>query len=71
MNRLIGLLAALVVVVAGTARGDGQPQYTVTDLGTLSGGSISQAFGINDTGQVVGYALTSSGSAHAFLWQRR
>jgi len=41
--------------------------YTVTDLGTL-GGSSSQAYGINDTGQVVGKADTTNGFSHAFLW---
>lgn len=43
--------------------------YTVTDLGTL-GGSSSQAYGINDAGQVVGKADTSSGFRHAFLWDQ-
>lgn len=43
--------------------------YTVTDLGTL-GGSSSQAYGINDTGQVVGKADTSGGLSHAFLWDQ-
>lgn len=40
--------------------------YRVTDLGTF-GGSQSDAFGINDSGQVVGWAFTSSNSlTHAF-----
>lgn len=43
--------------------------YTVTDLGTL-GGSSSKAYGINDTGKVVGEADTSSGYSHAFLWDQ-
>jgi probable HAF family extracellular repeat protein len=50
-------------------------QYTITDLGTLGGltaqpGSpppSSEAFGINNSGQVVGYALTASRVKHAFL----
>jgi probable HAF family extracellular repeat protein len=37
------------------------------DLGTFPGGSQSEATGINDSGQVVGYADNSSGSEHAFL----
>jgi probable HAF family extracellular repeat protein len=51
-----------------------------TDLGTL-GGNLSQAFGINDTGHIVGYANLSPtgavkrgrrlefGRLHAFLWK--
>lgn len=40
----------------------------MTDLGTL-GGASSDAFDINDRGQVVGTAQTASGPMHAFLWQ--
>lgn len=38
-----------------------------TDLGTL-GGSDSRAWGINNSGQVVGSALTLQGDEHAFVW---
>ena len=38
-------------------------------LGTLGGGS-SQANAINDHGQIVGWAETSSGKTHAFLWEK-
>ena len=37
------------------------------DIGTL-GGTFSYAVGVNDSGQVVGYAWTSSGSSNAFLY---
>ena len=46
-----------------------QVQYVVTDLGTL-GGNYSIAYGINDSGQVVGTAAISNTSYryHAFLY---
>ena len=36
------------------------------DLGTL-GGLLSVAYGINNSGQIVGYSLTAQGQEHAFL----
>ena len=44
---------------------------TITDLGTLAGGSGSAAFGINDRGQVVGCSYTffcDAANGTAFLW---
>ncbi len=42
--------------------------YTAIDLGTL-GGTTSRAYGINASGQIVGYAYTSGNSAqHATLF---
>jgi probable HAF family extracellular repeat protein len=40
--------------------------YSITDLGTL-GGARSEAYGINNSGQVVGKAATA-GDYHAFLY---
>lgn len=42
--------------------------YRLTDLGVLPGGTLSEALGINDVGQVVGYSTTPTGNS-AFLWQ--
>ncbi|TDJ57680.1 MAG: hypothetical protein E2O40_02530 [Planctomycetota bacterium] len=44
-----------------------EPLYELVDLGTL-GGDSSVALGMNDLGDVVGWAETGSG-VHAFLWQ--
>lgn len=45
------------------------PRYTVQDLGTL-GGTFSLAGGINNKGEVEGYAnLLGDTATHAFLWQ--
>jgi len=46
----------------------GATQYKVTDLGTL-GGSISYAYGINNSGQVAGWSYLAENSTwHAFLY---
>ncbi len=49
----------------GTGGPPGNPE--MEDLGNL-GGPISDAHGINDVGQAVGYSLTTSGTQHATLW---
>lgn len=41
-----------------------------TDLGDLGGTGGTTAMDLNDRGQVVGVASTSSGDDHAFMWQR-
>jgi probable HAF family extracellular repeat protein len=42
----------------------------VQDLGTL-GGAFSNAFSINDAGQIVGTAHIDQSATHAFLWSKR
>ena len=61
-------LAALLVSIAVGARAQ---TYTAIDLGTLPDGSLPIAFGVNNSGQVVGYALAVSGpflGEEAFLY---
>jgi probable HAF family extracellular repeat protein len=43
--------------------------YTVLDLGTVGGGTYSEAHAINNNGVVVGEASDSTGSGHAARWQ--
>ncbi|MFZ0161222.1 MAG: hypothetical protein WAL50_19505 [Kineosporiaceae bacterium] len=43
--------------------------YRLSDLGTL-GGRASSALAVNDRGQVVGYAESTTGRRLAFLWSR-
>jgi probable HAF family extracellular repeat protein len=45
-------------------------RYTVTDLGTLPGGTFSQATFVNDDGLVSGLATVPDGTQHAVLWYR-
>lgn len=67
MKKIVQLSAVLLLSLADTALC--QVGYTVTDLGTL-GGNFSQALGINDGGQVVGWSAVSQDPFvyHAFLY---
>lgn len=57
-------VATLGFMLTGTALA----YYEIIDLGTL-GGTESVAFGVNDSGEVVGYSfLATSGVMHAFLY---
>jgi len=47
------------------------PRYTVTDLGTLPGGTFSQAASVNTNSLVSGVASAPDGTQHAVLWQGR
>lgn len=63
---LTSLMAAVGLLMLGRAAF--ATDYQITDLGTL-GGTTSQAFGINNLGEVVGSSTTASGAQQAFLWQ--
>ncbi len=56
------LFGAAGITLFGTAA-SAQISYSVTDLGTLPGKSISHPAGINNQAQVTGYT-----ESHAFLW---
>ncbi|MGE5624340.1 MAG: hypothetical protein ACM3ZT_02205 [Bacillota bacterium] len=64
-----GILGLTFLMMSPTmmSRGLPAPRYLVTDLGTL-GGVSSDALGMNDQGQVVGWAGLPDGSRHAFLY---
>src|SRR5450755_1065971 len=63
---LVCLLSGFVAAMPGAA--SATSSYTATDLGTLPGSIISSAYGINDRGQIVGWATTASGYPHAFSY---
>jgi len=65
MRKLTLIVIAICTVWTGAWAG--QVKYTVTDLGSL-GGTTSYAYGINNSGQVVGEAMTSSGDYYAFVY---
>ncbi len=60
---VLGLLAAF----AASAQSQ---RYTVSDLGTLPGGSFSQATFVNSRGLVTGIATLPDGTQHAVVWYR-
>jgi len=67
------ILAALAVPMnAGAQDAQQRPlptaHYTVSDLGTLSGGNFSQPFFITKNGRVAGSSNLADGSSHAVVW---
>ena len=60
----LGVATLLVVAVENA----GGAHYVVTDLGTLGTGTASYAYGVNDSGQVVGYSTITTGVYHAFVY---
>src|ERR1700733_10313734 len=51
------MLLAALCLFASTSQSPAQT-YTITDLGTLPGNTISQAFALNDAGEVAGVSET-------------
>jgi probable HAF family extracellular repeat protein len=67
---LLAVLAAPLTAAAQDTQQRTHPadQYTVTDLGTLEGGTFSQPFSINRYGLVSGSSTLPDGTQHAALW---
>lgn len=69
MFRVKSLFVAMFIGLAAASTALATPMYTITDLGTL-GGTQSQGFGINDSGQVSGdaFKVPGGGTNRAFLY---
>jgi probable HAF family extracellular repeat protein len=61
-----GMLGLLAMFAAPTQA----QRYTVSDLGTLPGGSFSQAAFVNNYGLVTGISTLPDGTQHAVVWYR-
>jgi probable HAF family extracellular repeat protein len=63
--------ALYAAILCGAPAAFAQTTYTITDLGSLPGGSEAAAFAINDAGQVTGWARVNQAFAfeRAFRWQ--
>ena len=57
---------AVLTLLAASANAQ-TPLYQITDLGSLGGG-FSQAYALNNKGQVVGDSITADGRQHPFLY---
>ena len=69
MKRIAAIGAVILVSAMGGPVCGGSPyDYWVTDLGVLCPSTNTWVEAMNSAGQVVGYAPTSSGSYHAFLY---
>src|SRR5438874_13492552 len=65
MKRFLYRLVALGVLVGGTGQAKAQPSYVYTKL-DVPGSDYTRAYGINDSGQIVG-DYVEAGVAHGFL----
>ncbi|WP_407808155.1 hypothetical protein, partial [Staphylococcus aureus] len=63
---LVLSMAAVLALGADTATAG--PVATISDLGTLPGGTFSVGTGITEPDEVVGYAFTANQQYHAFLY---
>jgi probable HAF family extracellular repeat protein len=66
--KFTSLSTGLLSVLAALAASAQSQRYTVSDLGTLPGGSFSQATFVNSWGLVTGIATLPDGTQHAVVW---
>jgi probable HAF family extracellular repeat protein len=68
-SALTAAVATLLLLSLSTPSSAVPPrQYRILDLGILPGGSESQALGINNGGEVVGWSKVATTDTHAFVW---
>jgi probable HAF family extracellular repeat protein len=65
---LLAMPIGLVAQVDHQQKKQKLQHYTITDLGTLDGGTFSQPFSINRYGLVSGSSNLADGNQHATLW---
>src|SRR5208337_3119263 len=65
------VMAIVLVASSAIAAKVKHHHYTITDLGTLPGGSSSYGYGINNLGEVTGTTIAADGTYHAFLWSKK
>jgi probable HAF family extracellular repeat protein len=65
---LLGALIAGIAVLVGLQLVASASPYTAQDIGDLGDDSSGGAYGMNNSGQVVGYSYNASGRPHAFLY---
>ncbi len=67
-NTSLSSSIALLLFAAGAHARQAGPQVTITELPLLPGGTYASAYGINDTGRIVGVANDASGNFQNVQW---
>ena len=67
---MVSLAVCSWAAVGSIGVAEAQTRYIVTDLGVLPGAESSTAIGINDLGDVVGYASGGSVNSVGFVWRQ-
>ena len=64
----VPLVSVLLPALACVSLASATPHYVITDIGVLPGDTSSAAYGVNDSGQVVGLSTSSAGPESAVLY---